>query len=268
MPRQPRKSIRLGQNFLTEPRLVKRLVRLSSIGASDVVYEIGPGKGIITAELARSAQRVIAIEKDPSLVRILRQRFRESTKVEIVQRDFLEFEIESPNSKIFANVPFNLTTSIVRKIVCSRANPREAYLILQKEPARKFAGTSGETLFSLLAKPYFEFRIIAQLRRADFHPRPNVDAVLLRISRRTQPILRDQDASDFRAFVSYGFGRCRQNLRSAFKPIFSYEQWKRVSREIAFPVKATPTELTFDQWLELYFAFKSYEQTRAKWRKR
>src|SRR4029453_587795 len=85
------KQICLAQNFLRSPKLVRRLVGMSTIGPTDTVYEIGPGNGIITASLASVARQVIAIEKDPKLVRRLRERFRLLDNVEIVEKDFLAF---------------------------------------------------------------------------------------------------------------------------------------------------------------------------------
>ncbi|MBD0395696.1 MAG: rRNA adenine N(6)-methyltransferase family protein, partial [Microcoleus sp. C1-bin4] len=164
MEKRRRRKVFLAQNFLRSPGLVRRLVARSSIGPSDVVYEIGPGKGIITAELARAAERVVAIEKDPKLVRRLRKRFRGVENIEIIEQDFLQFSIRECDYKIFANIPYSITASIVRKILYVPPVPGEAFLILQKEPARKFSGCPRETMFSLLAKPFFEFQIMAELK--------------------------------------------------------------------------------------------------------
>jgi 23S rRNA (adenine-N6)-dimethyltransferase len=256
MERRRRRQVFLAQNFLRSPELVRRLVAMSSIGPGDVVYEIGPGGGIITAELARAAAKVVAIEKDPMLVRRLRERFRGVGNVEIIEKDFLRFSIRERDYKIFANIPYSITASLVRKILYAPPAPSEAYLILQKEPARKFAGLPRETLFSLRAKPFFEFQIVAGLRRTDFDPAPDVDSVLLHIARRRAPVLRKEDAALYREFVRYGFGRWKRHLRSAFEPVFTYKQWKRLSRDLHFPLNATPTELTFEQWLGLFKAFK------------
>jgi 23S rRNA (adenine-N6)-dimethyltransferase len=256
MEKRRRRKVFLAQNFLRSPGLVSRLVARSSIGPSDVVYEIGPGKGIITAELVRAAEKVVAIEKDPKLVRRLRERFRGVENIEIIEEDFLQFSIRERDYKIFANIPYSITASLVRKILYVPPVPSEAYLILQKEPARKFSGRPSETLFSLLAKPLFEFQIVAGLKRTDFDPAPDVDSVLLRIARRREPLLQKEDAALYREFVRYGFGGWKRHLRSAFKPVFTYKQWKRLSRDLHFPLNATPTELTFVQWLGLFKAFK------------
>jgi 23S rRNA (adenine-N6)-dimethyltransferase len=266
-------QICLAQNFLRSPKLVRRLVGMSTIGPSDTVYEIGPGNGIITAALARVAREVIAIEKDPELVRRLRERFRPLDNVEIVEKDFLAYSFRTrqgkgassltvarqkrtPEYKIFANIPYNITAQILRKILDERSNLDEGYLILQKAAAKKFAGFPRETLFSILAKPFFEFQILSQLRRTDFRPIPSVDSVLLSIKRRTRPLIETHDVALFRDFVQYGFGRWKPNLKLAYKHVFTYKQWKRLARDLHFSLNATPTELSFEQWLELYRRFR------------
>ena len=260
------KQISLAQYFLKSPKLVHRLVGMSKIGPSDTVYEIGPGKGIITAALARVAGHVIAIEKDPELVRLLRDRFRPVENVEIVEKDFLNYSFctrEPPVSayKLFANIPYHSTAELVRKIVDDRSRVCEAYLIMQKEAAKKFSGISRETLFSVQFKPLFDLQILSQFKRTDFWPVPNVDSVLLSIRRRATPLLGPQDVALYRDFVQYGFGRWKPNLKLAFKNVFTYKQWKRLSRDLEFPLNATPTELSIEQWLGLYHRFR-YSRTR------
>ncbi len=265
-------QIFLAQNFLRSPKLVRRLVGMSTIGPSDTVYEIGPGNGIITAALAGVARQVIAIEKDPELVRRLRERFRSFDNVEIVEKDFLAYSSRSRHGdgassltlaqtrtseyKIFANIPYSITAQIVRKILYERSKLSEGCLILQKEAANKISGFPRETLFSILAKPYFEFQILYRLRRTDFWPMPNVDSVLLSIKRRARPFIETQHIASYRNFVQYGFGSRKPNLRLAFKHVFTYKQWKRLARDLEFPLNATPTELTVEQWLGLYYGFR------------
>lgn len=246
------KRIVLAQNFLRSPQLVHRLIAMSTIGPSDMVYEIGAGNGIITAALAKVANEVVAIEKDPALVRRLRERFRMLGNVEIIEKDFLAYSLVTSEYKIFANIPYNSTAQILRKILHERSKLSEAYLILQKEAAQKFSGSPRETLCSILVKPFFEFNILSPLRRTDFWPVPRVDSVFLSIKRRTHPLIKGQNVVSYRNFVQYGFGRWKPNLRLAFKNVFTYQQWKRLARELDFSLNATPTELSFEQWLGLY----------------
>ena len=254
------RQICLAQNFLRSPKLARRLVGMSKIGREDVVYEIGAGDGIITAVLADIARQVIAIEKDPALVHRLRERFRPLGNVEIVEKDFLDYVFRNRRSddseyKIFGNIPFNITAPIVRKILYGRSNIREAHLILQKEAAKKFSGSPKESLSSILAKPFFEFQIVCQLRRTDFWPMPAVDSVLLSIRRRARPLIEMHELATYHDFVQYGFGSWKPNLKSTFKSVFTYKQWKRLTHDVRFPLNATPTDLSFEQWLDLYREF-------------
>ena len=257
--------ISLAQNFLRSPKLVQRLVGLSTIGPSDTVYEIGAGNGIITEALASVAKQVIAIEKDPELVLRLRERLRSFDNVQIVEKDFLDYTLCTRSEyKIFGNIPYNITAHIVRKILSERSNLSEGYLVLQKEAAKKFSGSPRDTLFSILAKPFFEFQILYRLRPTDFWPMPNVDSVLLSIKRRAPPLVETKDSASYRDFVRYGFGRWKPNLRLAFKDVFTYKQWKRLARDLEFPLNATPTQLSFEQWLDLYHGFKRLAAPRPR----
>ena len=256
MSKKSHQQIALSQNFLRSSRLVRSLLDASSIESGDLVYEIGPGRGMITKELARIAHKVIAIEKDPILARQLSAGFQRIENVEIISCDFLHVHIPNAEYKIFANIPYNLTAEIVRKILYIPPLPQEAYLIMQKEAAQKFSGTPNETQFSLLAKPLFDIQIIRELKRTDFDPVPPVDSVFLRIRKRASLLIQKEDISLYRRFICYGFGRWKQNLKLGFKPVFTYLQWKHLSKDLCFPLEATPSQLTFEQWFGLFECFK------------
>jgi 23S rRNA (adenine-N6)-dimethyltransferase len=268
METRHRKQAFLAQNFLKSPKLVRRLVRMSGISLSDMVYEIGPGTGVITAALASVAGYVTAIEKDPELVRRLRVRFSQVRNVQIVQKDFLDYSFVDRSStnrtlmsvsqyKIFGNIPYNRTAQILRKILDERSGLCEAFLIMQQEPAKKFSGYPRESLFSILTKPFFDLQLLSKLNRNDFRPAPNVDSVFLSIKRRRKALINAEDVALYREFVRYGFSRWKPNLRLAFKDIFTYRQWKRLAHDLNFSLNATPTELSVEQWLGLYASFKS-----------
>jgi 23S rRNA (adenine-N6)-dimethyltransferase len=206
--------------------------------------------------LARTARKVTALEVDPALAPGLRRRFRGAPNVEILVRDFLEYRIGEEDYKIFASIPYNRTAEVVRKILRSDPSPKDAFLVMQKEAAEKISGRPKETRFSILAKPYFRIRILCGLRRRDFSPVPNVDSALLRIQRRDAPLIPARDAALYRSFIGYGFGVWKQNVRSILKPVFSRRQWKRLSQDLRLPPAATPSGLTFEQWLGLFHFFR------------
>ncbi len=256
MTKKSNKQILLAQNFLRSSKLVRSLLHISSIGSDDIVYEIGPGRGIIIAELAQIAHKVIAIEKDLTLARQLCRRFQDVDNVQIIANDFLMYHIYDREYKIFANIPYNITANIVRKIFYTSPVPSEAYLIMQKEAAEKFSGRPHETQFSVLAKPLFDIQIIRELRRTDFEPVPNANSVLLHIKKRPSSLVRKEDVFLYRSFVCYGFGTWKDSLKLIFKPVFTYQQWKHLSKDLHFPLNAIPSSLTFEQWLGLFECFK------------
>lgn len=249
-----RKRIRLAQNFLKDSKLVAELVQRSSITSEDVVVEIGPGEGIITDELAKVARKVIAVEKDPSFAEALRKRMRGSQHVRVVTADFMQFNVEDAPYKMFSNIPFNRTADILKRILTSE-RVIEAYLIVQAEAAEKYSGLPRETKISVLSKPWFTFDVAHQFDRNDFEPVPSVDVVLLHIQRRTQPLVDQRSAELYRKFVNYGFHSTKENLSLAFKKVFTYAQWKRLSSDLGFAIKVKPTELRFEQWLGLFTYF-------------
>ncbi len=249
-----RKRIKLAQNFFKDRNLVASIVAGSTIMKDDVIYEIGPGEGVITRELAERAGKVIAIEKDVALANRLRERFK-NKNVEILEGDFLKYRILEKKYRIFSNIPFNITAEIVKSILFGENPPEEAYLVIQKEAACKFIGSPTETEVSVLAKPRFAFEILRKFRRTDFEPIPSVDVVLLHIAKREQPLVSPVNAHNYEKFVKFGFESWKKDLKTAYKNVFTYEQWKRLSKNLSFPIKATPTELKFEQWLGLFDYF-------------
>jgi 23S rRNA (adenine-N6)-dimethyltransferase len=246
-----------SQNFLRSARLVETLVEDSSIGNDDVVYEIGPGKGIITRALARRAKAVVAIEADTELYARLVEHLSDLHNVTIHRGDFLQYRLPDKLYKVFANIPFDLSADIIRKLTDADVAPTEAYLIVQEQAAQKYAGTpyGRETLFSVLRRPWFEFSVVHRLNKWDFEPVPNVSAVLLRIKLRLPPLVSASQAALYRDFVAYGFTSLRPTLKKAFKHLFGHVEFLRLADELGFARSAKPTDLAFDQWLNLFKYF-------------
>lgn len=242
----------LAQNFLVKSHLAALLLKQSSISLNDIVYEIGPGSGMLTKELVKKSKKVIAIEKDHNLYEGLKKKFDCFDNLMLFNTDFLKFKIKEPCYKIFANIPFNITAAVIRKIVFLANPPIEAYLVLQKEAAEKFAGITKTTQLSVLIKPWFRIKIIRYFRNFDFSPVPKKDVVMLHLAKRVPPLISPKDIQLYERFIKYGFGAWRKNLKSNFGNIFSYTQWKRLAHELGFRIHAIPSELSFRQWLGLF----------------
>ena len=147
---KPKKS--LGQNFLKSEKIAQEIVEAGEVGLDDIVLEVGPGKGILTAELLKKAKKVIAVEKDESLAELLRTKFCDSIKVsllEVVVGDILKFNPKSynliPNAyKIIANIPYYITSHLLRTFLESDCQPSLMVLMVQKEVAERIVGTKSE----------------------------------------------------------------------------------------------------------------------------
>lgn len=246
-----------SQHFFRDPARGAAVVAHLPIAPDALVYEIGPGTGILTAALARRVERVVAIEIDPALCARLRARFDAWPNVRVVHADFLHYPLPSRDYTIVSNVPFGVTAALVAKLLRAPYPPRAAYLILQTEAAERFAGVPHETQHSVLTKPWFAFSIEREFQRTEFVPVPRVDAALLAIRRRDDPLVAHADAARYREFVRYGFGRWRKDLKTGFRGVFSNLQFKTLARTLQFPLDATPTALTFDQWLGLFRFFQT-----------
>ncbi len=245
-----------SQHFFRDPALAAAVVARLPLTRDDTIYEIGPGTGALTAPLAARVGRVVAVEIDPALCSSLRARFAASPNVRIVNADFLTYRLPRSPYTAVSNVPFAITTPIVTKLLTAPYPPRAAYLIVQAESAARFAGTPRETQYSVLAKPWFTFAVTRTFRRTDFAPAPRVDAALLAIRQRAGPLVMPADAEWYRAFVRYGFGWWRRSLKTSLRPVFSNMQFRRLADRLHFPLDATPTELTFAQWLGLFRFFR------------
>ncbi|HEX6556384.1 MAG TPA: 23S ribosomal RNA methyltransferase Erm [Ktedonobacteraceae bacterium] len=252
-----------AQHFLKDPCLVTSLLERCTIGYDDVVYEIGPGKGMITEQLAQRCKQVVAIEKDPRLSALLLQKFAYMPNVAIHEGDFLHYRLPRKPYKVFANIPFNITTAIVTRLTVEEYPPEVAYLAMQKEAAGMYVGKPHETLRSLLLKPWFEVEIVHRFRRKDFVPEPRVDVVMLRLRKRGPPLVNPADRQCFRDFVVYGFTTWRPALGSILKGIFTRQQLKHMRRELGFDLEATPTSLSFEQWLNLFAFYKNVGNKQA-----
>jgi 23S rRNA (adenine-N6)-dimethyltransferase len=259
-------TIQYSQNRLRSRILIGKLLDKSSITKGDLVYDVGAGCGIISEELAKRQARVIAIEQDNKLFNRLKQKLGDNPLVTIRHGDFLVEPLPSQaRYKVFANIPFVVTADIVRKLLFSQNPPDDCYLVMQREAAQKFAGTPTETLFSLLMKPWFEFRILHSFRRSDFSPVPTVEILLLQVERKKLALVEAEYTHLYRDFVAYGFGQGKPALKNALKEIFTYSQFIRLSKDLGFRPESGPTDLVFRQWLGLFdFFLKRVDRERRE----
>ena len=251
-------KLQYSQNFLYSKKLVSDLIGQSNICKDDIVIEIGGGRGIITEQLVKKCKKVYVIEYDFNLYKNLKDKFYDIKNVEIIHGDFLEFELPKEyRYKIFSNIPYNITSAILSKLIFADNPPDDIYIILQKEAAEKYAGKpyGGESMRSLLLKPYFDFEIIRNLKRTDFNPVTSVDSVFLQIKKRENRLIRKDKGNLYSDFIAYIFSNTGKDMKLRCKHIFSYKQIKRLSNDIGFKMTDSPTCLSYEQWLKVFQYF-------------
>lgn len=263
MPAPIRQSVFYSQNFLKDPCLVASLLNNCNIDGENIVYEIGPGKGIITQQLALRYKQVVAIEKDPRLAALLLQQFADRPNVTIYQGDFLHYRLPHQPYKVFANIPFNSTSAIVTRLTTAEYPPEDAYLTMQKEAAEMLLGKPHESLRTILLKSWFEMTIVHNFKRRDFIPAPRVDVVMLRLRKRGPPLVRSADKQPFRDFVTHIFTAWQPTLKATLKSMFTRQQLNYIQRELGIELDVTSTSLLFEQWLNLFAYFKTVANKQA-----
>lgn len=230
-----------SQVFLRSPRLVAELIGHSNIRKTDLVLDIGAGVGTITSILAGRCAKVIAIEPEPRAATKLRQNTKGIANVKIAEKDFLRYELPPGAYKVFANIPFHLSSPIVQRLVWAPNPPKSIYLIVQKQFANKLLANDKHFTSQLGASiaPWWTVRIRKPLRKTDFYPQPAVDTVLLEIKQRPEPLAPTKLSTDYQAFVKKAF---ESPAMFASLPI---------SRAGINP-QLTPSQLTGEQWAKLY----------------
>ncbi|MEM7626028.1 MAG: rRNA adenine N(6)-methyltransferase family protein [Planctomycetota bacterium] len=250
-------SLQHSQNFLHQPALVRRLLDFSSITPHDHVVEIGPGRGIITAALARRCGSVLAIEADARLAASLRRRFADWPRVKILHGDALLTPLPTVPYKVLANPPFNRTADLLRRLLDGSRPPAECCLVLQREAAGKHLGLGRPTLVSVLRWPWYVMQTVYRFDRRDFRPAPGVDCVFVRIVRRPNDPANVAmwHATAYRDFVTRGFTGGRGSLRKNLDGIFGHREFLRLACDHGFDRDTAPSELTRPQWQAIFQRF-------------
>jgi len=214
---QGRPLKRLGQNFLIDKKAIKKLIRTTNLKPKDIILEIGPGIGTLTIELTKKVKRVIAIEKDPKMVEILKETLKDYENVEIVKGDVLKLDPRTYTLKpykVVGNLPFYLAAPVIRKFLeLPEARPRAMVLVVQKEVGQRICAKPPRmSILAVSVQFYAKPEIISYISRKSFWPQPKVDGAILRIA---PPINTDRkliNADLFFRIVKAGFSHSRKQL--------------------------------------------------------
>jgi 16S rRNA (adenine1518-N6/adenine1519-N6)-dimethyltransferase len=250
---------RLGQHFLSDPRLLARIADALEAGPTDTVLEIGPGLGGLTRPLTERAARVIAIEKDRDLLPDLRSRF---PNIELIEGDALEVDWHSfarsdrGRFLVTGNIPYNITSPLLDKALLPPRPSRIVFLV-QKEVAERVAAEPGTEAYGALT---IGVQAVAQVERLftvpakAFKPPPKVDSAVLRLTPLDQPLVSDAERAAFRALVVGLFGYRRKQLLRALREFTgrTAEQLAEMLSSLGLPGTDRPEVLSPAEFVRLH----------------
>ena len=253
-------SKRFGQNFLIDKNIIKKILNQAKLGPKDIVLEIGPGIGTMTRELAKKAQKIIAVEKDPKMIEILKETTQDFQNIEIINADIMKYEvpkIKYRDYKVIANLPYYITSPVIRKLLETENKPKEIILMVQKEVAQRICVLPPKTnLLAISVQFYAKPKIISYVSKKAFFPKPKVDSAIiqLKISGQNSKI----DREKFFKIVKAGFSHPRKQLANNLLKELDF-LGKEINKEkiIALLAKkgilATqrPETLLLKNWIEL-----------------
>ena len=255
---KPRKS--LGQNFLFDPALLDRVVAAADVTPTDTVLEIGPGAGSLTRRLAEVAARVIAVELDDRLLPVLHHTLADFPNITLLHGDILKVEttrwaVSGDPYKVVANIPYYLTSAIIRRLLTGQIKPSLIVLTVQREVAERIcAAPPAMSLLAVSVQFYGRPRLVGGIPAGAFYPRPDVDSAIVRIDLFDQPALPDSDVDRFFQIVKAGFGQKRKQLRNALSAGLGLKRAEAdafLHRAEIDPARRAET-LMMEEWVKLY----------------
>lgn len=220
----------LGQNFLVDPNYQQRIVEALGAEPHDTVLEIGPGTGALTDHLAGRVARLVAVEKDDALARALARRFEGRDDVEIIHGDALAIDVaallgEPGRARIIGNIPYNITSPLLFRMLERAHRPRRLVVMVQKEVADRIVAPPGDRQYGALSvgvRTVAHAQRLFVVPRGAFRPAPNVDSAVLRIDPLWPAPLGAGDEHDVRALTRVAFGWRRKQLQRILRDAPDY----------------------------------------------
>jgi 16S rRNA (adenine1518-N6/adenine1519-N6)-dimethyltransferase len=250
----------LGQNFLISKNVLRKIVEAAEISKKDTILEIGPGIGNLTTELAKRAKKVIVVEKDKRMIEILKENLKDYKNVKIIQGDVLKLEPKSYTlkpHKVVANIPYYLTSRLIRKFLETKNKPKSMVLMVQKEVAQRICAKPPKmNLLAVSVQFYAKPKIISFVPKDCFWPRPKVDSAILKISNlktKNQKIKKS-----FFRIVKAGFSQPRKQLVNNLSKGLGLDKEKVKNWLLENKIKPFQRAevLTLEDWLNLTKNYK------------
>lgn len=251
----------LGQNFLVDANIQRKIVKALTPAPDDEVLEIGPGRGALTRHLAGRVGRLVLVELDDDLARSLSAEFADDPDVVVVHRDILTVPLaeilEAPSrSKVIGNIPYNITTPILFHLLERRPRPAQILLMVQREVADRIAAPPGSRTYGALAvgvQAVASVRKVMQIPREAFRPAPDVDSTVIRIVPHKPPqVAQDQEVA-LRNLTRIAFGQRRKQFQKILRDALdiSPERVAEIEKKTGFDLRGRPEIFSPEDFISL-----------------
>lgn len=261
----------LGQNFLKDADVLGRIIKAANLSADDVVVEVGPGQGALTELLAGVCKKVIAIELDDRLVPILEEKFKDVKNVEIIHDDILKLNLpdlisthnnQDTKYKVVANLPYYITSPIIRLFLETKYPATEMIFMVQKEVAERIAAKKGAmSILAISVQYYAKAEFLFTVFKESFEPMPKIDSAIIKITRKNDlEVVSKDEVKKFFRLVKSGFSAKRKtlinNIHNSLK-IDKLEVEQKLG-VIGFEPNTRAQELGVEDWKKLADSFTDF----------
>jgi 16S rRNA (adenine1518-N6/adenine1519-N6)-dimethyltransferase len=255
----------LGQNFLIDPHYLTRIADAGSITQGDSVLEIGAGLGNLTRLLAKRANKVYAVELDPDLIPILRSVTSSDINIQIIQGDILKIDLNdlflSDDYLVVANIPYYITSNLLRHLTSRGNRPQRIVLTIQKEVAERIIAQSGKlSLLALSVQVFGEPTLVSKVPAGAFYPAPKIDSAIVRVDYFSSPLVPEDLLYVFFKLAKAGFSQKRKKLRNSLSAGLNIgkDVVEDLLAEVSIDANRRAETLSLQEWIMLT---KNYSQS-------
>ena len=255
-------SKKLGQNFLVDPDVLKKIIVAAELDQNDYVIEIGAGIGTLTRELAARSKGVTALEFDQQIFPALEKNLENFKNIELKNLDVRKFQPPKGKYKLVANIPYYLTSPILRQFFVETQNrPQLTVLLIQKEVAEKIVNPKKLSVLALQVKMFGNPEIVCKVPKNSFLPPPKVESAVLKVSLKNSPEVAADEVADFFKIVHAGFRAPRKKIYGSLAaglPVRK-EITKEILKKSEIDLDKRPEDLSIQDWQKILRVEKDFD---------
>ncbi|MCA9400984.1 MAG: ribosomal RNA small subunit methyltransferase A [Candidatus Omnitrophica bacterium] len=245
-----------GQHFLINKNIIAKIIDICDISANETILEIGPGEGAMTFEIAHRAKKVIAVEKDLDATHLLKKKI-EDGNIEIHQQDFLKFDLNllKVKSKVIANLPYNVATPIIEKLIANKNLFTDCYVMVQLEHAARMCAQphcKDYGSLSCFIQYHTQPKILFKISPGSFRPPPKVNSCFMKISLRETPEYKVKNERAFFQMIRSAFQQRRKTILNALSGQIEKERLLSGFHHACIDLKSRAENISLKQYIELF----------------